>query len=73
MKKLLDIFAFAKDNRTMTSRWQGTPYFRQHGRELVFKTAILLVKSQASTVEWHRSRQVHIWYCTPAVQVEEKA
>ena len=32
------IFLFAKDCRTMTSGWQGAPYFRRYGRELVFKT-----------------------------------
>ena len=26
-------FLVAKDDRTMTSGWQGTPYFRSYGRE----------------------------------------
>ena len=41
MKKISScIFSVAKDYRTMTSRWQGAPYFRRYGRELVSKPAI---------------------------------
>ena len=34
------IFLFAKDYQTMTSGWQGAPYFSRYGRELVSKPAI---------------------------------
>ena len=43
-KGLLHIFLFSKDYRTMTSGWQGAPYFRRHGRELVSKPASSLKK-----------------------------
>ena len=33
------------DCQAMTSRWQGAPYFRRYGRELVSKPAISLKKS----------------------------
>ena len=38
-------FMFAKVYRTMTSGWQGPPYFGRYGRELVSKPAISLKKS----------------------------
>ena len=31
------IFVLAKDYRTMTSGWQGAPYFRKYDQELVSK------------------------------------
>ena len=46
MKKVSPfICLFAKDNQTMTSGWQGAPYFRSYGRMLVSKPAISLKKS----------------------------
>ena len=39
------IFLFAMDYRGMTSAWQGSPYYRKYGRELVSKPAISLKKS----------------------------
>ena len=44
-KKPPYIFSFAKGYRTMTSGWQGAPYFRRCGRELVSKPAISFKKS----------------------------
>ena len=32
------IFLFAKDYRARTSGWQGAPYFKIFGRDLVSKT-----------------------------------
>ena len=43
-KKSPFVFLFAKSDRTMTSGWQGAPYFRSYGRELVSKSAISLIK-----------------------------
>ena len=40
-----NIILFAEDYRTMTSGWQGAPYFRRYGLELVSKPAISLKKS----------------------------
>ena len=40
-----------KDYRTMTSGWQGAPYFRSYGRELVSKLAISLKKVGGATVK----------------------
>ena len=42
------MFLFAKDDRTMTSGWKGTPEFRRYGRELVSKPAISLKKDWGS-------------------------
>ena len=39
------IFLFPKDYQTMTSGWQGAPYFSRYGQELVSKPAISLKKS----------------------------
>ena len=39
------VFLLAKDDRTMTLGWQGAPYFRKYGRELVSKPAISVKKS----------------------------
>ena len=36
---------FARDNRTMTSGWQGTSYFRRYGLNLVSEPVVSLKKS----------------------------
>ena len=38
------VFLFAKDYRTVSSGWQGAPYFRRYGRELDSKQEISLKK-----------------------------
>ena len=47
---------FGGDYRTMTSGWQGAPYFRRYGLELVSKPAISLKKSwggyRRTTLRW---------------------
>ena len=43
-KSSSNIFMLAKAYRTMRSGWQGAPYFRRNGRELVSKPAISLKK-----------------------------
>ena len=47
MKIILSIalHLHAKEYRTMTSGWQGAPYFKRYGWELVSKPAISLQKS----------------------------
>ena len=39
------VFLFAEDDGTMTSGWQGAPYLRGYGGELVSKPAISSKKS----------------------------
>ena len=40
----LRIVLFAKDYQTMASGWEGTPYCRRCGRELISKPAVSLKK-----------------------------
>ena len=63
------IFLIEKDDRTMTSGWQGARYFRRYGRELMSEPAISLKKGWGrATVErtpyW--TQHVHVYVSTGA-------
>ena len=61
-------FLFVKDYRTMTSGWQGAPYFRIYGRGLVSKPAISLKKSWGDRSRYCTSKRLYIQqqlYATP--------
>ena len=51
------IFLFAKEGSqypTMTSGWQGAPYFRIYSQEMVFKTGDI-VKEKLGGLPWNDS------------------
>ena len=60
----LTCFYFFLDYRAMTSGWQGEPYFRIFGRELVSKPAISSKKSWEGGYRTTTRRNYGTWYCT---------